>query len=100
MLNQRAKNNRSFFYKFLNHNINLYFATKSLHQITLKLGQILEVTRQSISNWESDHAFPETQKLIELSKLYHCTVDYLLGNEILDNQISSANHKATKKHLK
>lgn len=89
MLNQRAKNNRSFFYKFLKHNINLYFATKSLHQITLKLGQILEVTRQSISKWDSDQAFLEPQKLIELSKLYHCTVDYLLGNEILDNQISS-----------
>ena len=59
MLNQRAKNNRSFFYKFLNHNINLYFATKSLHQITLKLGEILEVTRQSISKWESDQAFPK-----------------------------------------
>ena len=99
MLNQRAKNNRSFFYKFLKHNINLYFATKRLHQITLKFEEILEVTRQSISKWESDHAFLEPQKLIELSKLYHCTVDYLLGNEILDNQISSANHKATKKNI-
>lgn len=25
-----------------------------------KLGGILEVTRQSISKWESDQAFPET----------------------------------------
>lgn len=65
-----------------------------------KLGEILEVTRQSISKWESDQAFPETQKLIELSKLYHCTVDYLLGNENSDNQISSADHKTMKKTFK
>ena len=65
-----------------------------------ELGEILEVSRQSISKWESDQAFPETQKLIELSKLYHCTVDYLLGNENSDNQTSSADHKATKKTFK
>ncbi|OED58952.1 helix-turn-helix domain-containing protein [Acholeplasma laidlawii] len=46
-----------------------------------ELGELLDVSRQSISKWESDQAFPETQKLIELSKLYQTSVDYLLGNE-------------------
>lgn len=44
-----------------------------------QLGEILDVSRQSISKWESDLAFPETQKIIELSNLYGCTIDYLLG---------------------
>lgn len=46
-----------------------------------ELAEILDVSRQSISKWESDGAFPETDKLITLSKLYHCTVDYLLNND-------------------
>ena len=45
------------------------------------------VSRQSVSKWESDIAFPETEKLIALSKLYHCTIDYLLN--IDNNDITS-----------
>ena len=44
-----------------------------------ELADILSVSRQSISKWESDIAFPETDKLITLAKLYNCTVDYLLN---------------------
>lgn len=43
------------------------------------LAEILKVSRQSISKWESDIVFPETEKLITLAKLYHCSVDYLLN---------------------
>lgn len=32
------------------------------------LADVLNVSRQSISKWESDTAFPETDKLIVLSK--------------------------------
>lgn len=43
-----------------------------------QLADILHVSRQAISRWESDLAFPETEKLIKLSELYNVTVDYLL----------------------
>lgn len=46
-----------------------------------ELADILGVSRQSVSKWESDVAFPETDKLITLAKLYHCTVDYLLNSD-------------------
>lgn len=46
-----------------------------------ELAEIMNVSRQSISKWESDIAFPETEKLIALSKLYHCSIDYLLNSE-------------------
>lgn len=46
-----------------------------------ELADILGVSRQSISKWESDVAFPETDKLITLAKLYHCTIDYLLNSD-------------------
>ena len=43
-----------------------------------QLAEILGVSRQSISKWESDIAYPETEKLIELGKLFECSMDYLL----------------------
>lgn len=43
-----------------------------------QLADILSVSRQAISKWESNGAFPETEKLIKMSELFGCTVDYLL----------------------
>ncbi len=43
-----------------------------------QLAEMLGVSRQSVSKWESDIAFPETEKLIRLSDIYNCTLDYLL----------------------
>ena len=39
-----------------------------------QLADILGVSRQSISKWESDIAYPETEKLIELGKLFECSI--------------------------
>ena len=49
------------------------------------LSEILNVSRQSVSRWEMDIAFPETDKLIRLSKLYGCSVDYLLNDDIQES---------------
>ena len=43
-----------------------------------QLADILGVSRQAISKWESNTAYPETEKLIKLGKLYDCSMDYLL----------------------
>lgn len=48
-----------------------------------ELSEILAVSRQSVSRWEQDSAFPETDKLIRLSRLLDCSIDYLLNNEPL-----------------
>lgn len=47
-----------------------------------QLAQLLGVSRQAISKWESDAAYPETEKLIRLGRLYHCSMDYLLMDEV------------------
>ena len=49
-----------------------------------QLADILGVSRQSISKWESDIAYPETEKLIELGKLFDCSMDYLLKEEVTE----------------
>ena len=43
-----------------------------------QLADILGVSRQAVSKWESNITYPETDKLIRMSKLFHCTTDYLL----------------------
>lgn len=49
-----------------------------------QLADILSVSRQSVSKWESDIAYPETDKLIKLGKLFDCSMDYLLKDEITE----------------
>lgn len=47
-----------------------------------QLADILGVSRQAISKWESDAAYPETDKLIRISELFNCSLDYLLKEQI------------------
>lgn len=49
-----------------------------------ELSGALQVSRQSVSRWEMDAAFPETDKLIKLSKLFECSIDFLLNDSIQD----------------
>ena len=51
-----------------------------------QLADILGVSRQSISKWESDIAYPETDKLIKMGKLFECSMDYLLNDDITEKQ--------------
>ncbi len=57
---------------------------KELNYTQEQLADILGVSRQSISKWESDIAYPETDKLIELGKLFNCSMDYLLKEEVTE----------------
>ncbi len=43
-----------------------------------QLADVLNVSRQSVSKWESDLAYPETEKLIKISELFNSSLDYLM----------------------
>ena len=43
-----------------------------------QFADILGVSRQSVSKWESDLAYPETDKLIKICEIFNCSSDYLL----------------------
>lgn len=43
-----------------------------------QLAAELGVSRQAVGKWESDSAYPETDKLIRMGELYGCSMDYLL----------------------
>ena len=61
-----------------------------------QLAEILKVSRQSVSKWETDLAYPETEKLIELGKLFNCSMDYLLKDEIIDKNGNELTRTETK----
>lgn len=46
-----------------------------------QLAGLLGVSRQSVSKWESDAAYPETDKLIRLCELLGCTLDALVRGD-------------------
>ncbi|MDE7395872.1 MAG: helix-turn-helix domain-containing protein [Clostridiales bacterium] len=62
-----------------------------------ELSEILGVSRQAISRWESDAAYPETDTLIHLGELYGCSMDYLLKNEIETPEKPAPETRAPKK---
>ena len=38
-------------------------------------------SRQAVSKWENGQVYPETEKLIQLGRLFHVSIDYLLNEE-------------------
>ncbi len=57
-------------------------ARKENNMTQEQLADVLGVSRQSISKWESDIAYPETDKLIRMSELFGCSLDYLLKDDV------------------
>ena len=49
-----------------------------------ELGMELQVSRQIISKWETGQVIPEVEKIVELSKAFDVTVDYLLKPSEID----------------
>ena len=41
----------------------------------------LNVSRQAISRWENGTALPDAQNILQISKLFHVTTDYLLNED-------------------
>lgn len=46
-----------------------------------ELSYQLGVSRQAISKWERDNGYPETEKIVRMSKMFHVSLDYLLKEE-------------------
>ncbi len=45
----------------------------------------MAVSRQTVSKWESDQSFPETDKLIALCDLFGCSMDALLRGDVRES---------------
>lgn len=47
-----------------------------------ELAERLSVSRQTISKWEMNQAYPEIPKLIKIGNMFHCKVDELLKEDM------------------
>lgn len=56
--------------------------TKKLSQEDL--AEKLNVSRQSVSKWETGDAYPEMNNLLELCKVFHCKINDLVNDSIID----------------
>lgn len=61
-----------------------------------ELAEILNVSRQTISKWETNQSNPELDKAIELSNLFQISLDDLTNNKI---EILAANKTFKDEHL-
>jgi len=47
-----------------------------------ELADMLDVTRQSVSKWESGQTYPEMDKLLAICKIFDCTLEELTNDDI------------------
>lgn len=61
---------------------NLQFLRKKDNITQEQLAEQLEVSRQSVSKWESDTAYPEMEKIIQICDLFHVGMDDLVRKDV------------------
>ncbi len=62
---------------------NLQFLRRMHNSMTQEeLAGIMKVSRQTISKWESDAAYPEMEKAIELCNYFSCSMDRLMREDM------------------
>lgn len=63
---------------------NLYNLRKKQKISQEKLAAKIGVSRQSVSKWENGTAYPEMNRIFELCKIFHCKLNDLVNDNILD----------------
>lgn len=63
---------------------NLYNLRKKQKISQEKLAEKIGVSRQSVSKWENGTAYPEMNRIFELCKIFHCKLNDLVNENILD----------------
>ena len=57
-----------------------------------ELASKLNVSRQSVSKWESNNTYPETDKIVQICNIFDCRMDDLINDKVVDiNQCERKN---------
>lgn len=79
--NKKSKEGR--LHAMLGDNIRLLRSVRGISQV--ELGEKLNVSKQSISNWENGNIQPSIEMLMKIADFFSVSTDFLLG---LDNRTS------------
>ncbi len=64
------------------------------------LAEQLNVTRQSVSKWEGAQSVPDMDKIVQMSRLFGVTTDYLLKDEIEESPAAPQVNNAEKNKVR
>ncbi len=64
-----------------------------------ELAEKVNVSRQSVSKWESAQSVPELEKILQLGELFGVTLDYLLKDEIENEEFTNDNSSSDIKRV-
>ena len=59
-----------------------------------ELAEQLGVTRQSVSKWEGAQSVPDMDKVVQMSRLFDVTTDFLLKDELSEEEDYTRENKA------
>ena len=65
---------------------NLQKLRKKANMSQEALAELLDVTRQSVSKWESSATYPEMDKLISICKIFNVDMDTLVNGDVLEEK--------------
>lgn len=69
-------------------NLQYLRATHSLTQE--QLAMMVGVSRQSVTKWEAERAYPEMDKLLKLCQIFDCTLDDLVQGDLTAAPLTAA----------
>lgn len=79
---------------------NLQYLRGSRNMTQEQLAMLIGVSRQSVSKWESEKAYPEMDKLLMLCDMFGVSLDGLVMGDVRNAMVTSADHggMGTQKH--
>jgi transcriptional regulator with XRE-family HTH domain len=85
--------------EFMNLSDNLKKIRKEHNLSQEDLAEKLGVSRQSVSKWESNQAYPEMDKVIQLCKMFNLNMDELLNQDINETKDREIRKKSFNKQV-
>lgn len=64
-----------------------------------ELAEVLDVSRQSVSKWENDKAYPEMTRLLFMSDYFDVSLDYLMRGIDKENKDEKVTEKYKTKNI-
>lgn len=64
-----------------------------------ELAEKLNVSRQSVSKWESNNTYPETDKIIQIANLFDCSMDDLINDKVTNVESTLRKNKSNVKNI-
>lgn len=68
--------------------VNIQYLRKREDMTQEEFAEKMNVSRQTVSKWESDASFPETDKILQICDLFSCNLDDLMRGNIEESSVS------------